>query len=342
MVFECVSGSQAYGTAVEGSDVDYKGVFMAPEEQLLGLELQGQVNEDNNDKAYYELGKFLDLLSKSNPNMLEMLNVPDDCVLYRHQIMDLIQPATFITKACEKAFAGYAQTQIKKARGLNKKILNPIEPQRKGVLDFCFVVQNHHSIPVRKWLSQKQWIQEDCGLVSIPHASDLYALYHADRGVYRGLVSSESASELVSSSVKKEELPEAYLTFNRNGYKSHCKEYKEYWAWVEKRNELRYENTMTHGKRYDAKNMMHTFRLLNMAYEIAESGIINVRRPDREFLLKIRSGAFEYNQLLEMAEGKIAEISLLFAKSNLPEEVDRNYVNDILVRARKQFYSLFA
>ncbi len=39
---------------------------------------------------------------------------------------------------------------------------------------------------------------------------------------------------------------------------------------------------------YDAKNMMYVFRLLNMAEEIARYKKVNVRRPEREYLLKIR------------------------------------------------------
>ena len=80
------------------------------------------------------------------------------------------------------------------------------------------------------------------------------------------------------------------LYFNKDGYSVYCKKYKEYWEWVGKRNEARYNTTMSHGKNYDSKNMMHVFRLLLMAKEIAEEGKINVYRNDREFLLSIKEG----------------------------------------------------
>ena len=66
-----------------------------------------------------------------------------------------------------------------------------------------------------------------------------------------------------------------------------------------KRNETRYNSTMSHGKNYDAKNMMHVFRLLLMAKEIAAEGKINVHRKDREFLLSIKKGKFEYDQIIK-------------------------------------------
>jgi hypothetical protein len=59
------------------------------------------------------------------------------------------------------------------------------------------------------------------------------------------------------------------MNFNKDSYSIYCREYKEYQEWEKKRNEQRYQSTLSHGKSYDAKNMMHTFRLLNMAEEIA-------------------------------------------------------------------------
>src|SRR5690606_25500286 len=104
----------------------------------------------------------------------------------------------------------------------------------------------------------------------------------------------------------------------------HLKEYREYWEWVEKRNEARYASTVQHGRNYDAKNLMHTFRLLEMAEEIAKHGTLTVRRPNRDFLLSIRRGDFAYEDLVERAEKRIAEIDQLFEQSHLPESPDRS------------------
>lgn len=338
LLLECVSGSRAYGTQVAGSDIDYKGVYMAPPEQLYGLYKVDQVNEDNNDKSYYELGKYLELLSKSNPNMLEMVNVPEDCLLFKHPLMDLIDPKLFLSKACREAFAGYAKTQIRKARGLKKKILNPVEHTRKTVLDFCYIVEEHHSVLLQDWLTDKGWNASNCGLVHIKHAQGLYALYHSDEGLYHGIVRGDNANEVSFSSVPKEEKLEAYLSFNKDGYAAHCKSYKQYWSWYSSRNEERYQNTLSHGKRYDSKNMMHTFRLLHMAEEIGREGVIRVRRPDSAFLLDVRKGAFEYEALLAMADERLEAIEEAYAQSTLPESVDIKMVNELLCEMRKRFY----
>ncbi len=80
------------------------------------------------------------------------------------------------------------------------------------------------------------------------------------------------------------------MHFNKDGYSIYCKEYKTYWDWVEKRNDTRFEHNKSLGKNYDAKHMMHTFRLLNMAEEIALYKEVRVFREDRDFLLSIRNG----------------------------------------------------
>ena len=48
-------------------------------------------------------------------------------------------------KKCELSFANYAMGQVKKARGLNKKIVNPEPEKRKELIDFCYVLQGQGS-----------------------------------------------------------------------------------------------------------------------------------------------------------------------------------------------------
>ncbi|MEM9824189.1 MAG: nucleotidyltransferase, partial [Bacteroidota bacterium] len=175
--------------------------------------------------------------------------------------------------------------------------------------------------------------------VNIAHMKDLYALFHNKTAHYSGIITGPKANDISLSSVNKGEAPVGVLYFNKDGYSVYCKEYWQYWDWVEKRNEHRYQNTLAHGKRYDAKNMMHTFRLLYMAEEIAIKGTFSVRRTeDRDFLLKIRSGVFEYDELLEKAEQKLQEIDQLFEQSSLPPATDPAKANALLFRIRKTFY----
>lgn len=341
LLLDCISGSRAYGLHTPQSDTDLKGVFLLPKRMYYGLEYTEQVNNETNDEVYYELKRFVDLLIKNNPNILELLSTPEDCVKFKHPIMDLLKPEIFLSKLCQQTFAGYAQSQIKKAKGLNKKIVNPVDKERKSVLDFCYIIQQQHSIPLTSWLAKKGFLQEQCGLVKVTHAREVYALFHANQlttGNLKGISSGSDANDVSLSSVEKGIEPLALLSFNKDGYSNYCKGYKEYWEWVEKRNAIRYESTIEQGNNYDAKNMMHTFRLLNMAEEIAKEGKINVRRQDRDFLLNIRSGAMSYEQLVELANEKIYEIDALYEKSNLPEFPNHQKAEELLVEMRESVY----
>ena len=119
IVLEAIMGSRAYGTSLPTSDTDLRGVFIQPEEDILGFGYVDQVADKLNDIVFYEIRRFLQLVQTNNPNILELLNAPEDMILHKDPIFDLVleQRDQFITKQCKNSFAGYAIGQIKKARG---------------------------------------------------------------------------------------------------------------------------------------------------------------------------------------------------------------------------------
>jgi len=338
LIYEAVVGSRAYGLNTPSSDTDIRGVFILPKQLFYGLEYVGQVNNETNDIVYYELKRFIELLSKNNPNIMEMLSIPENCVLFRDKLMDEIKKEMFLSKLCEKTFANYAYTQIKKAFGLEKKVLNPVEEARKSVLDFCFIYQDKNAIPLPDFLNQNVLSQHKAGLSVIAHLRDCYNLFYSDENIYHGIIRNEHTNDVHLSSIPKGEKPLAMMYFNKDAYSSYCKKYKEYWEWVKKRNDERYKTTISHGKGYDSKNMMHVFRLLLMAKEIATDSAINVFRKDRDFLLSIKAGEFEYDDLVIKAEKLKDELPAFYQKANLPEEPNIEDVDDLLVKIRTAYY----
>jgi uncharacterized protein len=84
LLLKCISGSQSYGLALPHSDTDIKGVYILSQKEFYGLTFTDQVNNETNDEVYFEIKKFIDLLLKNNPNILELLSTPDDCILHKH------------------------------------------------------------------------------------------------------------------------------------------------------------------------------------------------------------------------------------------------------------------
>jgi len=294
ILFEAVVGSRAYGLATASSDTDIRGVFYLPLESYLGGQYIAQVANTSNDEVYYELGRFVELLSKSNPTVLELLASPADCIVYQDPIMEQFKMQDFITREAAMTFAQYAMVQVRKAKGLNKKINNPMDRERKSLLDFCFIIAGNGSLPLIAWLSSRQLKQENCGLIKIEHAKGMYALYYDQTQTlgYKGIVATLDSTEVSCSSTRREETLCAYLFVNHEAYSSYCKAYNEYFSWVSARNEARFEGTMNHGQGYDAKNMMHTIRLLQQAKEILCKRELQVQRSNREELLGIKDGAY--------------------------------------------------
>lgn len=343
ILLECVSGSRAYGLATAESDTDIKGVFYLPKSHYYGLQSDyvPQVSNPSNDIVYYELGRYIELLLQNNPNMMELLATPADKILYRHPVMDKFCAEWFISKLCKNTFAGFANSQIKKARGLNKKIVNPIDKDKKSILEFCSVLVANHSVPLIQWLDEQHIDQRQIGLVVIPKALQMYAMYvdtEAQFG-FSGLIQKPNATQLRLSSIPKGLTPVAYLSFNEQGFSKYCNDYTSYWQWVADRNEVRYQSTISHGKQYDAKNMMHTIRLLQMAYDIANEAKVIVERPNRDELLAIKSGNSDYDELLQQADKLTLNIEVAFSHSSLPDMPNSQAILSALIDARNFLYS---
>jgi len=370
-------GSQAYGTAIPTSDIDYAGVYIQHIDNILGYGYKEQINDDTNDTVFYEIKRFLDLVSTNNPTILELLNTPEDCILYKHPLIEEIlqHRDKFITKKCSNSFAGYAIQQIKKAKGQDKKQnWEKDKVTRKDVLDFCYVIKGEKSMPWKVW-SEARYEEKFVGVVNLPNARDVYAVYYdtdshlcfsesiseGSRNVYKnnrkelglvmglgykGLVKSgeganvAESNQLRLSSIPKGETPICNIIYNKDGYTAHCKDYREYQEWLDNRNEQRWTDVKSHDQKIDGKNMMHCRRLLEMAKEIAEGKGILVRRENAEELLAIRRGEVDLQSLIDRAENDIVEIDRLFKESDLPESVDLGFINDLLVSVRKEFYGL--
>jgi hypothetical protein len=350
-----IRGSHAYGTNVETSDTDYAGVFIQSQDDILGNSYKEQINDDKNDIVIYEIRRFIELLGSNNPTVLELLNTPEDCIVYKDPIFDevLNNKEKFITKICSKSFGGYAKQQISKAKGQDKKQnWEKDKVTRKTPLDFCYIHRGEKSIPLVNFMEQKGMDQRFCGLSNLPHSRDTYALFYdfkeeETNGEIKNLgfkgIAFEDSNQVRLSSIPVD-TPKNYfighISYNKDGYSQHCKDYLSYQEWLENRNEARWVDVKSHGQKIDGKNMMHCKRLMGMAREIAEGKGIIVRRPDANYLISIRKGEVDLQTLIDGVESEIIEIDNLFNSSNLPDFVDSDFVNNLIIKIRKLVYNI--
>ena len=350
-----IRGSHAYGTNIETSDTDYAGVFIQSLDDILGNNYKEQINDDKNDTVIYEVRRFLQLIASNNPTVLELLNTPEDCVIYKDPAFDIIleNREKFITKVCAKSFGGYAKQQISKAKGQDKKQnWEKDKVTRKTPLDFCYIHRGEKSISLVNFMEEKGMDQRFCGLSNVPHSRDTYALFYdfkeeETNGEIKNLgfkgIAFEDSNQVRLSSIPVE-TPKNYfighVSYNKDGYSQHCKDYLSYQEWLENRNLARWVDVKSHGQKIDGKNMMHCKRLMEMAKEIGEGKGIIVRRPNAEELIAIRRGEVDLQTLIDSVEKEIKEVDRIFEESNLPEKVDEKFINKMIVEIRKQIYKL--
>lgn len=356
LLFLGLVGSQAYGLATDTSDFDYKGVYIQSKEDILSNNYIPQI-EINKDFVVYELRRFLELLSTANPNVLELLYLPNSCIRYDTALYKMIRARrrVFLTKKSCSTYVGYAKTQLGKAKGINKKFnWEKDRLVRKTPIDFAKVVDRADGgcLPLIEWLNKNEYRQEQIGLTSLDGFRDCYKLYvdeikwvndnhrfnFEDRN-YKGFEGDNSNEPRVSE-VEKYMIDQwkGIVYWNREAYSTHSKEYREYQDWVKKRNPNRYLTNKQHKQDYDSKNIMHLVRLLKTAEEIPTQGKINVdRTSNRDYLLSIKNGTIDLSDVIKGVQGKVDKIIELFEVSDLPNEVDLEYLRNLELELRLSY-----
>ena len=121
-----LGGSHAYGTNVEGSDVDIRGIALNSKEEILGSANFEQVVNEDTDTTIYSIRKIISLLTSCNPNTIELLGLKPEHYLYLsqigHELLD--NKKLFLSRRAKYSFGGYAFAQL---RRLDNKAARTIE-----------------------------------------------------------------------------------------------------------------------------------------------------------------------------------------------------------------------
>lgn len=115
VILSVVVGSTAYGLATPESDIDLRGVYVAPTQQVLGLfPPKETIDQVQPDICYHEVEKFIRLALKCNPSILEMLYMPEYVELTEEGRLLTANRSKFLSNTVFAAYGGYAIAQIKK------------------------------------------------------------------------------------------------------------------------------------------------------------------------------------------------------------------------------------
>lgn len=122
-VLSAVVGSHAYGLNHSGSDVDKMSIFVAPTVEVAGMFWNAQRESSStagpvgDDDSSHEIGKFLRLVLKSNPTLIELLFMDDYEILDEvGQGMVDLRDKMLYTEGIRNAYLGYAFAQHARVR----------------------------------------------------------------------------------------------------------------------------------------------------------------------------------------------------------------------------------
>lgn len=339
IVLEAVSGSQAYGTAHEESDEDIRGIFVLPLAAYASLAPPApQVADARGDVVYYSLRRFLELAAVANPSALELLFSPPDCIRRMSPCFEplMAQRDIFVTRRAARGLLAFARAQIKKAKGRNKWINRPQPESPPEKEDFCWFiprVPTPGAMPYRPMPMRTSGVAlAECHAASMEHVADTFRLYHygsAARGVFRN-------GTLACESIPVEDEDArciGLMAFNRGAYDAAMRDHQHYWIWRRARNEARWRSQEQGALDYDAKNMMHTFRLLfSCGHMLAEAApLVRIEGERLEFLMAVRGGAFPYEELAARADALAAQLECALETCTLADAPD-TAVSDALLR----------
>lgn len=146
--YETIMGSTAYGVNSDMSDFDIYGFAIPPKSDVFphlrgeipgfGLQKQRFAQyqqhhiEDKQamngfgrmyDMSIYSIVKYFQLVMENNPNMIDSLYTPIDCIVHITQIGQMVRDNRdmFLHKGCWHKFRGYAYAQLSKIKAKSKE-----------------------------------------------------------------------------------------------------------------------------------------------------------------------------------------------------------------------------
>jgi hypothetical protein len=247
----------------------------------------------------------------------------------------------FLSKRCFNSHMGYAKAQIKKARGRHKWINNPQPESPPLPEEFCWFLpkDTDEQAPFRPILVGKAGIDlSQCHCAALERSPDLYRLYdygNEAKGVFR------DGAPVCESIPQADEQTRCIglLLYQRGIYERALRNHANYWQWRGARNEARWESQERGEMDYDTKNMMHTFRLLLSGMHMLDHGepLVRFEGEALAFLMRIRSGGYDYDELIQMAMEHLKRFEASRAKSSLPENVNRKAIGKLFIELTHQW-----
>lgn len=331
-------GSHAYGTSLPTSDLDLRGITVAPIHYYLGISetFEQAVQNEPVDLTIFDLRKFVKLAADANPNALEILFTDPSDHLVVHPVMEVLleNRDAFLSQKAKHTFSGYARAQLRRIQGHHRWLKSPPK---------AAPTRQEFGLPERTVIPADQLAAAQAAVTKQVDQWSWHEMEHLDPATRQAVqdefmrrlteITQWSWDELdakvwlaASRAIGLDENFIRLLDLERQ-YTGRLKEWQQYQDWKTNRNPARAALEEKYG--YDSKHAMHLVRLTKMCRELLTEGVVRVRRPDAQELLEIRDGCWTYEQLLEYSDRQDAELGELVKSSKLPRQPDRKKLDEL-------------
>lgn len=298
-----LGGSYAYGTNVETSDIDLRGIATnSARDILLGRDYE-QITDSTTDTTIYSLKKMISLLCQCNPNCIEILGCRPGHYFHVNEYGKILleNKTKFLSKRCIYTFGGYAKSQLRRLENISASYVSQ-PAQEQHILD---------TIEHAKVTFPDKYFPTNGGSINL----------YIDDAVNEGLETE------IFMDIDLKHYPLRDYTSMWNDMKSIVSSYHR----LGKRN----TRAKDHGK--IGKHSMHLIRLYMMCLDILENQEINTYRyKEHDLLMDIRNGKYlneneqpipEFFEMVDEFEKKLEYAS---NNTELPDHPDMEFINDIL------------
>lgn len=315
------AGSKSYGTDIETSDTDFRGIFLGNRVEITTpfFNIKEWVDENEEDTKLFELNNFIDLACDNNPNILETLFVDKSDITISSNEYNYLRENNkmFLTKKIAYTTSAYAIQSLVKMKSHNKFVNNE-DIKQPLQTDFVSVVRNFTE---NKDFNNKIDLVKDfaSGYKLISYGKDIFGIIKSDNSR-----NSTFNSEFFLNRTRATDNtpPLLLLKFKSEEYEASKVKYNSYLKWKQSRSGSA-RNLLEDKFGYDSKDAMHLIRLMRIGYECITEGEYKVKRPDAKELLEIREGKWTYDEIYNYAKEFDLKIKNEVQKSNLPDKVDK-------------------
>ncbi len=359
-IFLGVVGSTAYGTNIPGSsDEDFVGVCIPSIEYYFGMKKFEQADKwtDENgtkiDKVIYSVDKAIKLMAEANPNMLDLLFLPERCLKIVEGEWEAILRIrdSFISKKCRYTYSGYAHSQLERISTHQEYLRTPVDkplrskfdlPEKSVFPDTQYHVIANISTDFIDEENKEDFYREITQIID-NEMSLAFAKYikkdiiNTASGMFRlGQKEFLRTLETISSKFLKDEFREA--AHNELRYLSAYNNWKRYEDWKKKRNPKRAILEAKCG--YDSKHASHLLRLLRMGNEILEGKGVLVDRTniDAEELRNIRLGNVNWGIVKNESDVLFKKLDESYEKSTLRHSPDFNLIEETKIDIIERYH----